>query len=400
MMIKDVRWKNPHGNTIAYVLFSKHFTEINDVYWANFTAQITIEKEAKVEIEKTGNLLDYFYISKEDERRIPKSFEKWKEQFRKFGSYTRLNTLMMLSSCFETYFRTVVGLAIESKPATILGCDAEIDGAFLLKNKTGYGDCRSKNYQFNNIVEEITKGDWTKRITSFKKYFKEFPAEKDIVLLEEIRRRRNEIGHFFGRDGSTYQMPLIIEPMPLNSISHNKLKKYFKLINKTAKAIDKFLQTNYIGSYDIIKYYYNQEVNGVLSNIHPGAQAKKLKKLLGRVGMCKGSTTYYQDLLYYFSLDNKDKTCKYSKRSCVEKINKEMLEKGLKIYSLKGKEIIFSQSIFHLYCKKNSIYNNGDFCEKHSLGCETYYFSIKVIERIINEIIDNGSGFLVNLCNQ
>lgn len=396
-MIVDVRWKNPHSNTIAYVLFRKHFTEINDVYWANYTAQITIEKEAKVAIEKTGNVLDYFYISEKDERRIPKTYEEWKSQYRQFAAYTRLNTLMMLSSCFETYLRTVVGLALESKPAITLGCDSEIDGAFLLKTKTGYGDCKSNNYLFKNIVEEITKGNWDKRISAFKKYFKEFPPEIDTGLLEEIRKRRNEVGHFLGRDREMYEMPLIVEPIPLTGVSHSKLKEYLNVIDKAAKAIDKYLQINYIGSYDIIKYYYNQEANGELLNVHPGAQAKTLKKILGRVGLCKGSSTYYQDLLYYFSLDDKDKTCKYSKKSCVEKINKEITAKGLKLYTIEGREIPCSQAIFHVYCKKNNIYNNIEFCEKHSHGCETYFFSMKIIEKIVHEIEENQRGFLINL---
>ena len=45
--MSNERWNSPFGKTIAFVLFSKHFTELNDIYWAHVPAASTIESKAK-----------------------------------------------------------------------------------------------------------------------------------------------------------------------------------------------------------------------------------------------------------------------------------------------------------------------------------------------------------------
>ena len=132
------RWNSPYSHSIPYILFSKHFTEINNVYWAYVPASSTIEKKAIESLkDKSADPRGYFLIPDEDDRRLANTYSEWKGYFRSFGNYTRLNMIMLLSSCFETYLRTIVSLAIESKPGAMLGCPESIDGIFLLKEKNG-----------------------------------------------------------------------------------------------------------------------------------------------------------------------------------------------------------------------------------------------------------------------
>ena len=43
--IYDVRWKSPLPYTLAFNLFKKHYTELNEIYWAFVPASNTIKKE-------------------------------------------------------------------------------------------------------------------------------------------------------------------------------------------------------------------------------------------------------------------------------------------------------------------------------------------------------------------
>ena len=107
------RWNSPFPHTIAFVLFKEHFTELNHVYWAHVPAASTIEKKALEALKsEDADPKRYFLIPDKDDRRIPKTYAQWKSFYREFSNYTRLNMLMLLSSCFETYLRTIVSLSL------------------------------------------------------------------------------------------------------------------------------------------------------------------------------------------------------------------------------------------------------------------------------------------------
>lgn len=137
--MEDVRWKSPFCNTLAFTLFKKHFTELNDCYWAFVPAAATIIGKSKKVLHNTDDPKSYFLIHDEDDRRMAPTYEVWREHFKEFENYTRLNMVMLLSSCFETYLRTVVSQAFESKPGVIIMCPDSIDGVFLLKKGRDMG---------------------------------------------------------------------------------------------------------------------------------------------------------------------------------------------------------------------------------------------------------------------
>ena len=124
------RWQSPFPYTLAFNLFRQHITELNKVYWAFVPASNTIKKAAKKELATDdADPKTYFLIPDEDDRRVAPTFSEWKADFKSFENYTRLNMIMLISSCFETYLRTVVSLAFESKPGVIIMCPDSVDGA-------------------------------------------------------------------------------------------------------------------------------------------------------------------------------------------------------------------------------------------------------------------------------
>lgn len=389
------RWQTTQIGSIPFILFSKHFTELNSAYWAYRPAANTIDRFARDEIEKKSiSPLDFFYIEEEHERRLDYNYTKWHDNYSLFKKYTRLNFLMMLSSCFETYYRGVLALAFESKPATILGLDDEIDGVFILKKDLKYGDNRQETYKFGDVIDSLCKGPWGQRVKLFNKYFKQFPSEINVQKLEAFRMKRNEIGHFFGRAKIDYENPLQLNPTPLSSISEDKLLEYFKLIYESVTYLDKYLYKQYIGSYDLIKYYfrniYKQQTD---RDFNSPEQARLLRKKLGALGLQTVEKNFYSNLFIYLNLGNTSDNCRYLQSSCIREINK--LIKQLKFDSdkLEKGHIGFSHKDFKNFCKSNSIYENELYCKQYK-GSYKYLFSYRIIEDIINYIKSNPEKYI------
>lgn len=388
---KDERWQTTQNGSLSYILFLKHFTEINNAYWAFRPAANTIVRFARDEIKgKAVAPLDFFYIEEEHERRLDNSYQQWHDNFNIFSQYTRLNFLMMLSSCFETYYRSVLALSLESKPGTVLGLDDEIDGVFILKKDLRYGDNSHDNYKFAGIIDSLCKGPWDQRIKGFKKYFRMFPSSIDTQLLEEFRIKRNEYGHFFGRSKADYENPLQLFPTPIKSISEQKLLQYFKLIFDSVSDIDQYLYTNYIGSYDIIKLYFQKIYKSQTGKLlDPIEQARLLRKELGTAGLKTAGTTFYDNLFSYICLDDRADACRYPQKSCIKEINKLIAQENYNVTSLGKGKIFFSQKDFKNYCKKHLIYENELYCKKHNFGYDNFLFSYKIVEDIIKIIKTN-----------
>ena len=294
----DYRWNSPYQHTMAFELFHKHFTEINEIYWANVIASSTIEKAA---VDSGKKPLEYFLVHDEDDRRIPENMEQWKKNYREFMNYNRLSILMILSSTFETYLRTIIGLSLESKPGTLITSKDCVDGAELLLKNNSYGNSNSKNYLFNDYIAKICNGDWNNRISHYEFLFGSAPntLKCNAASLNEFRNKRNSVGHYIGRPKKDYEMPLDLCIQPAERISHDKIKKYLKLIFDVAQDIDKHLLRDYIGSYDLIKYYCYCNNNNVFSKTTTNEKAKEFQKLTGRAGKQPVGTCYYKWVAQY-----------------------------------------------------------------------------------------------------
>ncbi len=389
----DVRWLSPFEHTIPFCLFHKHFTEINDAYWAFVPAANTIEKKALEQLQNEAeDPRKYFLMPDEDDRRIASKYSEWKTNFREFGNYTRLNIIMLLSSCFETYLRTVVSLAFESKPACILGCPNRIDGAFLLKSKNGYGEFQSKDYLFKDNIDSVCSGNWTKRARNYERYFNIQPFQADINKLDELRIKRNSIAHFIARKKEEYESTISPEPIDPIRISPQALKEYFALIYRTAIKIDDHLRNEFIGSYDILKFFYYYIRKNDLMNEAPNVLARELRKQLGSLGLQAVSQEYYTSLMEYFCLNDEACVYRYSRNACITEVNRRIADVSI---STDGKECDFSVRFFRMFCKKFKANDNPEYTEKHKFkNCEVYFYSDKMIDSIVSLLQNHPNSFL------
>ncbi len=390
----DVRWKSPFPHTLAFNLFKKHITELNEVYWSFVPASNTIIDHAKKALQTDdADPLKFFLVHDEDDKRMAKTYKAWKANFREFENYTRLNMVMLISSCFETYLRTSVSIAFESKPGVIIMCADAVDGAFLLKRKPEYGNSIGKDYQFAEYVDNICHGTWDNRLSAFEKYFGVLP--KSIISrkneLNELRTIRNNVGHYLGRTKNDYSAPLLFSPISATRISHKRILKYFKLVNDVAKQVDLFLKEQYIGSYDIIKCFYRYSKNGFFTDERPGMKAQKFRQLLGNEGFPPAGKEYYSNLINYCELDNPSALCRYSISVCVKEINRLLKQNGIMlIKETDGKKTSFKQSHFNFFAHLHKWKTDDQYCQKVIYGSQAEYrYSSKAIKEIIEEIISN-----------
>lgn len=384
------RWDSPFSFTLAFNLFKKHFEEINAAYWSFVPAYSTIIANAKSALlTDDADPKTFFLIHDEDERRVAPTFLKWKEGFSEFSNYSRLNILMLLSSCLETYLRTVISISFESAPGVIIMCAKSIDGIFLLKNKPGYGDSNHRDYQFSKEIDEICRGDWEKRFSAFQKYFGKLPVKiiNKTTNLNDFRIARNNVGHYIGRERKNYSTPLYISPLSVTRISHKKLLEYFKLVYEVAQEIDDYLKNNYIGSYDVIKLYFQLVSQGKISDNQPGKRAREFQRFLGNEGFRCVGNEYYRNIVNYCDLSDANDLCRYSMKACIKEINRGLDGKGTPL-TLEGHSIRFGEYHFKLFVRSHNWKGKAEYCERNSSNKEQveYIYSMKVINEIIDEV--------------
>lgn len=393
------RWNSPFPHTIAFVLFKEHFTELNNVYWAHVPAASTIEKKALEALKaEDADPKRYFLIPDKDDRRMAQTYGQWKSFYREFSNYTRLNMLMLLSSCFETYLRTIVSLSLESKPGIIIKAPNAVDGWFLFRKNSDYGNYGSKDYQFLEEIGFICQGDWNSRANAYIKYFGKIPlSTTEIYELDDLRQKRNLVGHYFGREKQKYEAPLFFEPSPVQRISHDKLIKYFNVVYEAVIKIDKHLHQDYIGSYDVMKYFYVHSVKQDTIDNSAGDQAKELQKLLGSLGFLPVGAEYYRNIITYTLIENEDDTCRYNRKACITTIRRRLRESNVSLQR-EGHPIAFSKYHFQLFSNFYAFRGNSEYCKKYvRRGKTEFFYSTKAIDFIVSQIQANPTTVISNL---
>ena len=398
------RWSSPFHCTLSFNLFKKHFTELNRIYWAFIPAASTIVSHAKIAlVSDDADIKNYFLFHDEDEKTIAKTYGEWKNYFNEFSNYTRLNMIMLLSSCFETYLRTIVSNAFESKPGVIIMSPDSVDGIFLLKSRVNYGDISDKNYQFTNEVDEICKGDWTKRFAVFEKYFGALPKSiTDMTAeLDKLRVMRNNIGHYIGRAKENISAQIYLSPVSATRVSHNRVLKAFGIYFNVAKELDGYLKTKYIGSYDIIKLYLQLVSAGTLVSIGLGERARELQKYLGKEGLALAGNEYYRNIVGYCDLDNQNELCIYSRIACIKEINRQLDKKGIALIR-DGHSIRFKNYHFNLFIKAHGWRENPEYSKKYRANQKQneYRYSYRVISEIVKRITAEPENIAECLASQ
>ena len=399
----NVRWESPFPYSLAFNLFKQHFEEINRSYWAFVPAANTIKSFAKKALlDDNADPKTFFLIPDEEDRRMAPTYGEWKTDFSEYVNYSRLNIIMLLSSCFETYLRTVVSLSFESKPGVIINCRDAVDGASLLKRDIMYGNMNDKSYRFGEVIEEVCCGEWTNRFCAFQKYFGNLPPKLLYLSkdLDELRVTRNNLGHYFGRRKVEYSAPIEFEPIETTRISHERILKYFKLIYSAAKMIDDYLYKNIIGSYDIIKKYFFSLSNGEILTDPYNPDADQLRKLLGSHDLTSVGRKYYNELVTFCETNYvEDETdCIFTRKRCVGEINRRLKESGTElIYN--GQIVPFNTSSFKVLLIKENLYDKGNYSErKIDNNREVQYLhSLALIDYVTKKLESNANSIMETL---
>lgn len=301
--LTETRWQSPFDHSIAFRIFSQHFTELNRMYWAYAPAATKIEKDVqKLLMEEPGKKpIDYLIVHDEDDRRLESNFSEWTKWNREFQNYNRLNMIISLSSCLEVYMRSIISCAIESKPGVLIGIHNAVDGVRLLKTDYRKYKVGTWKYPYSRQVNMICQGTWIDRNRNFTKLFGKPPEfiERKQNELDHLRNLRNKIAHNYGRNHSydSSDMP-IFNLMPSERISGESLIKYMQLINETVQSFENHLYKKYIGSYEIIKHYIIHCPPRVKREAKAN-RARWLKEAVGRNGLKSVGIQYCSDLIEY-----------------------------------------------------------------------------------------------------
>lgn len=399
----DVRWKSPFPYTLAFNLFKKHFTELNDAYWAFVPANNTIKSQAKKNLQnESDDPKKFFLIPDDEDRRLAPTFGEWKRSIDTFSQYTRLNMVMLLSSCFETYLRTVTALAFESDPGVLILAHQSVDGVNLLKSNLDYGNINSKDYLFQKEVDSICHGVWEVRLSNFQHFFGSLP---NTVIdrkedLDNLRKTRNNIGHFFGRTKEKYSSPLVLSPSDIQSVSHTQLLKFFAIVFNTAEAIDSYLQINYIGSYDIMKLYITRKrpYEGISKS--SVLRAREFKKYLGENGLLRADLDYFINLVNLCDIDIAHNQCIYCARTCIREINEQLKNRGITLFR-DTHERRFNKSDLIKIVKSNQWRTNHEYCQRNPLNPQQneYLYSAKAVDEIVKMVAANPAEFNIYMKN-
>jgi len=232
--------------SLAHRLFKRHHTHFNNIYWSQRTSFKNIFSLTKG-YERTDPVTSLFKVDGSEVRNNC-TLGDWGKWYSEFDRWSRMAYIIGLTGYLETYIAQASTAALESSPSLILGGGPKIDGATFLKH----------NHQYNlySHSESLTRGDWQARASAYGRYFGSCPFLDYISDLEWLRKRRNDVGHTFGRDIKSMQFAQGWEVKKLANISDKEIMNTLNVIESVANAIERHIAKEYIGQYEIIKVYH------------------------------------------------------------------------------------------------------------------------------------------------
>lgn len=290
------RWDHTQSTTWPFQVYKKYNEELSNFIWANDPVHgYVISTLSSSGAEFTDSPLKYFKFSKPNHNF--QDIKAWSSSNKQLNKWLLLNSIMALSSNFETYLSSVISLSIESDPGILLGASKSIDGTILLKKQP-----LSKQV-YENKIESCTKGTWGTRLAGFRNLFGTAPQIMidEIGSLDKIRNIRNNVGHAFGRDIKEAHNFVVNKIRPMETIGLDRVIKYLKITYDVAKSIDSYLLNNHIGEFQTILAYHDlyQRLD---KNIHITNRANSFKKHYGPIDslvgkkFCKGLACYYESI--------------------------------------------------------------------------------------------------------
>lgn len=243
------RWRCPWARTWSHVIFKKHHTQLNDLWWSHHSASRRAASIAK-SVGHSSPAIKAFPAAAFHAGREKMPLEDWYKHYLEFDNWVRLSNAMALCSYFEVFLAKSVSLALRSDPATLLGSSRAVDGVKLLKE--------NRLPDFKDEITSITKNNWSARIHAYRKYFGEVPnaLASQESELDQLRILRNGVGHAFGRNLDDYESPFVFEPKALARLSEKRLKKWLGVVENAANAIEDHLRDKHIGAFEVFDAYH------------------------------------------------------------------------------------------------------------------------------------------------
>ena len=244
------RWQHAWQMSGPFKVYKKYYEELNRYYWSGYSAHKLTYKGLK-SMGVTWETSPTSILPLQNQRSFD-SVRSWANSYNALQVWTRLQVLLSLTSILETYIDTIASLAIESNPGVLINASKSLDGIALLKSK------RLDSGIIKSRVMYLTKDTWHKRVASFDSLFGGHPKELDLFVdeLESLRKKRNSVGHAFGRDINRSRRFEDAAPLPIEGIKEENLLRYFDVTFQVAQSIDKYLLDNHIGEFQALFAYH------------------------------------------------------------------------------------------------------------------------------------------------
>ena len=289
------RWVPLNKHSWPYRIFKKYDTELHRMIASYVSASKYTYSHLKSDgAQFTDRACEFFLLVPNEQL----SLKNWSDDFNLFNNWIFLNSLMAISSYFETYLASIISESIESDPGLLLGCSHSIDGVKLLK----YNHPLRKN-DIEKVIVDCTKGDWSSRMSHMKALFGETPTimDENISKLEKIRKMRNEVAHAFGRDIDKARDYTNIVISPMRTIQAKRFYEYSILIGNIVQQVDLQLVANNIGNFEPL--YHFHKLYPEISDKDKGEKLVALKKHIGQNDInffskndCRRLIMYYEKL--------------------------------------------------------------------------------------------------------
>lgn len=287
------RWVSSDSYSYVYRLFSRYHRYMNSIYWSYVPATEFAQGTYRRAKKENSNITTHeiFKLGGEDAHRVTESIKDWSKYLKEFDNWARLNALVAANSYLEMYMSSITSLAIESDLGLLYSISKKIDGITVLK----YGG--RDDYSFYDKSEEVTKGEWSKRIKNYKLIFGSVPQilYDNEGNLQKMRRMRNNIAHAFGRDIDLALARGTTKLRDIDRLSLRSLKKYMKIVMEIAKGIDKHLLNEHIGEFELIHFYHITK-----DTLNKKEEVKDFKGKLNSLYVQNKNHNFCSDLIQYY----------------------------------------------------------------------------------------------------
>lgn len=248
------RWSSRWPRTWPQVVFKKHHSQLNDLYWCSasaseFARRSLLSQPLVTPIDSLPELATM--VARVGARRINYTISDWEAHLSESENWMRLSALMSLAGYFETYMHAIVLLALTSDPGVLISSPQAVDG-MSLKKRAALPDLKKH-------LESVTSGTWQSRVNAYKRLFGFVPKtlEDSVGELSKLQKLRNGVGHSFGRFIDESRSPLQIRPTALQTLSEQRLLAWLKLVDDCVDAVEEHLSGTHIGAVEVLLKYHD-----------------------------------------------------------------------------------------------------------------------------------------------